>query len=108
MPNSNNDIDFIKSLFVDINKKVENSQIRTEEKIDLVEEKLISEIKDFRNSLSNQQKEIEDRLAACEKKVDKHDGHFTTIKIFFTSGIASLIGVYYWAVSVVDKLRPHQ
>lgn len=88
MPQSQSD--FIKSLFINLNEKVD--QLQTKDDAKILEERLLSEIKDIKDLYLEQQKTILE-----------HKGYFNTIKIFATTGVASLIAFYSWIISLVDK-----
>lgn len=96
------DFEFIKRLFIEIDAKVEKLQARTDSKLDNLEEKILSEIKELRMELTGSYNILEKDVQENKISINKHDGHFNTIKIFTTSGIASLIAFYTWIVSVVQ------
>lgn len=88
MPQSQSD--FIKSLFIKLDEKVDKLQTKEEAKD--FEDRLLLEVKELKGLYLEQQKVLTD-----------HKSYFTTIKILTTTGIASLLAFYSWIISVIDK-----
>ena len=84
--------DLIKELFGNLSDKVDNLQTKQDAKS--TEDRLTAEIKELKTLYMEQQKTLA-----------RHDGHFNTIKIFTTTGVASLIAFYSWVVSIVEKIK---
>ena len=104
------EISFIKSLFVELDQKVEKMrdenalrQVQTECRIEDSEEKILKELRYLRQELGLENKEIKEDIEETKTALIKHEGYFTMIKVFVTTGVASLIAFYSWILSIINN-----
>lgn len=101
------DLEFIKSLFLDIDGKVDKLQLRAE-RVDTQTESLLAEVRELKASIQSYQVSVSNDLTEAKSVLIKHEGHFNTLKIIATSGVAAIVGLYSWVVSFMNSIKPNQ
>jgi hypothetical protein len=83
------DEDFLKSLFLDLNNKVDGHHRCIENKLS-----------ELIGSLEKRFSEVEDRVLFNEKKVSEHGHYFSMLKYVLTGGVATIVGFITWITQI--------
>lgn len=94
--------DFIRNLFMDLNREVKESRKCNEDKLDKMEERWSVEFKELKDSVDQKFFHHDSKLEKHGQEIAKHDSHFSLIKILLTTGLAGAMGFISWVFSLTS------